>query len=334
MNAFKTVLLAATVAACASLGAASASADTLRAHTTAAGAAPNTTMKLLSRYAVEAGLDVQVIEGQVMPRSMVALAQGQIEMMTAIMGQFAAMQGGRGPFADMAEQGAEAAAQMRSLFEFGAASQHFVVWADSGIETWSDLEGRTVFTGPGGGGASSDTEEMIRLLTGFEPDQDYTAIRAPWSEGMAAMRNGQVDALYRVAPVGSAVIQEFGLSRGIRLLSFSEADLEAIADYLAVPGRVSTTIPAGSYEGMVNEGDVQTVSFGAALAVNQDMDDDTAYALTSAFWDNIGEIKDSAAFLRTLDASAPFNSLIIPLHPGAVRYYDETGVAIPDALRP
>lgn len=313
---------------------AAVSADALRAHTTAAGAAPNTTMKLLSRYAEDTGLDVQVIEGQKMIRSLLLLARGDIEMMTAIVGQYARLSTGTGPYADNAEMAKAAANDIRSLIEFGAAAMQLVTWESTGIETYEDLRGKRVYVGPGGGGAGSDTEEIIRLLTGMEPGTDYVSMRAPWGEGMQAMRNGQVDVLLRIAPIGAAIIQEFGLSKPIRVIGFSEEDLGKLTDYIAIPGRSLTTIPPNAYEGQVNEGESMTLKYLASIAVNKDVDDASAYTLTKAFWENIGEIQDSAAFLRDLSPEAPFSGLNIPLHPGALQYYDEVGAEVPDALRP
>lgn len=310
------------------------SADALRAHTTAAGAAPNTTMKLLSRYAEDAGLDIQVIEGQKMIRSLLLLARGDIEMMSAIVGQYARLQTGTGPYAKNAEMAMQAAGEIRSLFEFGAAAMQLVTWDSTGIKTYEDLRGKRVYVGPGGGGAGSDTEEIIRLLTGMEPNKDYNSMRAPWGEGMQAMRNGQVDVLLRIAPIGAAIIQEFGLSKPIRVIGFTDDDKAKLADYVAIPGRSFTAVPANAYEGQVNAADSPTLKYLAAIAVNKDISDSDAYTMTKAFWDNIGEIKDSAAFLRDLDPATPFNGLNIPLHPGALQYYEEVGAAVPAELRP
>lgn len=316
------------------LSAASVSADALRAHTTSTGAAPNTTMKLLSRYAEDAGVDVQVIEGQKMIRSLLLLANGDIEMMTAIVGQYARLESGTGPYKDISDQAKEAATKIRSLIEFGAAAMQLVAWDDTGVKSFEDLRGKRVYVGPGGGGAGSDTEEVIRILTGMEPGTDYDSMRAPWNEGMQAMRNGQVDVLMRVAPVGAAILQEFGLSKPIRVVGFSDEDKAKLAEYVAVPGRAFTEIPAGVYDGQTNEEAAGTLEYLASIAVNKDISDDDAYALTKAFWGNIGEIKDSAAFLKDLNPDAPFTGLNILLHPGAVRYYDEVGATVPDSLRP
>ena len=331
MNTFKGIIGAASLAV-SLMAAGFANADALRAHTTAPGAAPNTTTKLLAKYAEDAGIDVQVIEGQKLIKSMLLLGEGKIEMMPVIVGQYSRLLASTGPYKNLGAKGQEFAAGIRALMEFNAATMQAFAWEDSGIASYHDLRGKKIYVGPGGGGAGTDTEEIIRLVTGMEPG-DYESFKAPWGEGMAMMRNGQVDAMVRVAPVGAAIIQEFGLSKPIRFLQIAEEDMPKVASYLAVPGRTVTTIPANTYEGQTNEGSVTSFAFAAGMAVNAGVSDDVAYTLTKAFWENIDEIKSSASFLSTLDASKPFSALNVKLHPGALKYYDEVGVAVPDALR-
>ncbi len=70
------------------------------------------------------------------------------------------------------------------------------------------------------------------------------------------------------------------------------------------------------------------------MAVNAKMSDEVAYGYTKAYWENLDEMKAGNAMLRNLDTEDPFIGLNAPLHPGAERYFEEEGVAIPDRLRP
>jgi TRAP transporter TAXI family solute receptor len=70
------------------------------------------------------------------------------------------------------------------------------------------------------------------------------------------------------------------------------------------------------------------------LAVSSEMSDDLAYAITKAMFENIAELiaVHPAANQTTIDftlAATP-----VPLHPGAIRYYEEVGASIPARLRP
>ena len=311
-------------------------AQTLRAHTTDVGSGPNTVTKLVSRYAGTEGIYIQVSEGQVMTRSMFTVANGGAEIISAIIGQYARLATGTGPFADMSTEAQAAATRLRSVFSFPVGATHILTWDGNGIESLDDIAGHRVYTGPGGGGASVDNEELIEILTGLHAGTDYEAVRMPWGEGMQAMRNGQVDVMFRIAPVGAAIIQEFGLSRPIRLLGFDEEDVgtAAFEAYMSVPGRTFIELPPGTYEGQVNQTSLELAGFSAAIAVNADVDEDTVYRLTRSFWSNLAEIQAAAIFMRAVTLEHPFTALNMPLHPGAIRYYEEVGVAIPDALRP
>ena len=103
---------------------------------------------------------------------------------------------------------------------------------------------------------------------------------------------------------------------------------------MSVPGRTFIELPPGTYEGQVNQTSLELAGFSAAIAVNADVDEDTVYRLTRSFWSNLAEIQAAATFMRAVTLEHPFTALNMPLHPGAIRYYEEVGVAIPDALRP
>ncbi|MEM1363863.1 MAG: TAXI family TRAP transporter solute-binding subunit, partial [Pseudomonadota bacterium] len=70
------------------------------------------------------------------------------------------------------------------------------------------------------------------------------------------------------------------------------------------------------------------------MAAHADMDDDTAYSLTKAYWENLEAMKNANALMRSIDESDPFGGMNAPLHPGAARYYEEIGIEIPDQLKP
>ncbi|MEM9107897.1 MAG: TAXI family TRAP transporter solute-binding subunit, partial [Pseudomonadota bacterium] len=95
------------------------------------------------------------------------------------------------------------------------------------------------------------------------------------------------------------------------------------------------TVPAGTYSGMVNgDAEITTVATSMMMAVHKDMDDDTAYALTKGYWTNLEAMKNANALMRSISDDDPFGGMNAPLHPGAVRFFEEIGVSIPDALMP
>ena len=69
------------------------------------------------------------------------------------------------------------------------------------------------------------------------------------------------------------------------------------------------------------------------VSVNKDMDEQTAYDLTKAMFENLDDAHAVSAGLAPLTLENAFVSLRAPLHKGALRYYEEVGVDVPDHLR-
>ena len=83
----------------------------------------------------------------------------------------------------------------------------------------------------------------------------------------------------------------------------------------------------------MNTTSVKLVDPKVALAVRADMDADVVYAMTKAFWENIEE---AHALAPWMSAAVTLDEALFPIpngiHPGALRYYKEKGLTIPDAF--
>ncbi len=58
-----------------------------------------------------------------------------------------------------------------------------------------------------------------------------------------------------------------------------------------------------------------------------DLDEETVYQMTKAFWDNIDQVTSDASWAKALNPEfAASKRGLMELHPGAARYYREAGV--------
>ena len=91
-------------------------------------------------------------------------------------------------------------------------------------------------------------------------------------------------------------------------------------------------LAAGMYDGMDEA--VQTIGIPNVLVVNADMDEELAYQLTQLLFENTDELIAVHPAANDTTVEFTMNSTPVPLHPGALRYFEEVGAEIPDRLRP
>jgi TRAP transporter TAXI family solute receptor len=316
--------------------ASSAGAQIIRTDTGAAASLTTFVPQLLAKFAAEQGIKLQITSDQTLTRSAVKLGAGQIEMAVVPPPAFALMKAGKGPYEKQAEESAKLAGNLRMLFGFIGGHLQTIVWADSGMKSYADFKGKRVFIGPPGGAANAQLAGLVRVGGGLEPDKDYVPVRLGWGAATQAFQDGQMDVFITAAPAGSAEIAQLAIQRPIRIISLPEAARgKAWEEYLERNGEFEAFIEPQTYSGQVNKEErIVTAAYNMQLAVNASMDDDTAYKLTKAFWDNIDEVKASSAVLKSLDPKRPLQATNIPLHPGAAKYFKEKGITIPDNVMP
>ncbi|MEM9840301.1 MAG: TAXI family TRAP transporter solute-binding subunit [Pseudomonadota bacterium] len=313
-----------------------ATAETLKAEGGSAAGLSALVPQLLSKYTADSH-EVRVNVDQTLTRAALKVATGAIDMASTPAGAFARMKVGKGPYKDLGQEAIDASANIRSLFAFAGGHVHAITYADSGIETWEDLRGKRVFIGPPAGSFSAQTSALIETITGMKANEDYEAIRLAWGAANQAFEDGKFDVFMRSGTMGSAAVDQFGSAKPFRILGIPESVIGTPAwdTYLSTPGYAADILPAGTYANQSNnDTDLLASAYVMFLSVHKDMDDQTAYDLTKAMFDNLEDAHSVNSGLEPLTLDNAFVSLGAPLHPGAIRFYDEAGVAIPDNLRP
>lgn len=312
-----------------------AGAQVFKGETAGVGDPVHTMFVAFANQAGKGDVTIQVNAGQTLTKSMLKGAKGDIAFFSSVPSLVNLMAGQKRMY-EKIEGAPEFAKNLRAILGFKAGAYHPVTLSGSGIESWDDIKGKTVFTGPPAGSASATSEALIKIITGYEAGKDYTAVRLSWGEGYAALSDGKIDMMVRPAEIGSANIEQFGLSGEFRVLSIPDdaRDSEAMKALFGRPGRGMATFDGGLYKGQLTEGDITALGFFQFVGTHAGMDEDVVYRATKAFWDNIGDVQATAFFLKDVTKDTAFTAVNVPLHPGALRYYDEAGFDVPDALRP
>jgi TRAP transporter TAXI family solute receptor len=208
---------------------------------------------------------------------------------------------------------------IRALFPIPSLTMHFVMRSDSGVKTFADLEGKTLLIGKGSFGAK-EGEKYLKLF-GLEGKVNLANVEL--NAAVAALKNKQIDGFVTAGSYPAPNVIEAASSTGVSILSLNDAQI-------AETKRTRLVIPAGTYAG-VNE-DVVTTSLPVVAYTTTDMDDATAYALTKTYWSQKSDLGKSAAWWNAVTGDM-LSNVYGKLHPGAIKYYDEVGIAVPDALR-
>ena len=331
-------LTAVAIAAAVASGAHPASAQgILKADTTGVGGVNHTLFVVLANILQKkAGINMQVNEGQTLTRSALKLGRGKIDIQPLPPVITPWLRAGTRMYKKAPDVAKKAVANIRLIASYGAGVRHYLVWADSGIETFDDLKGKRIFVGPPVGGASVVAMAVLRITAGLKADKDYTQVRLPWNGGIQAMQDGKIDVFIRPAGIGAASIDQLGSKRKFRLLSVEKyVDKPAFRKYLGGGGRVLRKVPAGTYKNQENnDRDVATDGFRHQLVVHKGLGDELVYKITKTLFESLPEMHKTAVTLKDISLDDTFSLANVPVHPGALKYYNEIGKKVPAALMP
>jgi len=218
--------------------------------------------------------------------------------------------------------------QLRALFSMPASTMHLVVRAGSGIQSIEDLKGKSVAVGTAGSGYELFASKLVECAGLTYDDMKIQMINP--SQMPDVMKDGQIDAFFFPVQVPGSAITELALSFNLEILSFSPEFIEKfLSEYV---GYVRYTIPAGTYSGQ--NADIETVATGQFSATLIDtLTEDEVYVLMRDIFDNReGWVTSHSSCVEMTETN--LDSIIIPLHAGAVKFYEERGVEIPENLIP
>ncbi len=218
---------------------------------------------------------------------------------------------------------------VRAVTSIYAAPMQVVVLADGPIQSVQDVVGARFSVGAPGSGNEVNTRSVLAAL-GISFDDLGSTERLNYNETADGMRDGHVDGGLWASTAPASSIMSLGAARNIRLVSLSEDEIEAIMEH--DPSFVPFTIPAGLYPGV--DEPVQTVALANAMITHADMDEELVYQVTRAIHENHEFLVEVHPAMASMTPDFAVNTLPIPLHPGALRFYEEIGVEIPDHLRP
>jgi len=194
---------------------------------------------------------------------------------------------------------------------------HIVTQADSDVHALEDIKGKVISVGAPGSGNASATWKILRALDFTADDVDVRNLN--YGDTAAALKDGHIDVGFISGSQGLAAMIELALTREIRLIPLSDAQLATLQE--KAPAFRPYQLPGGIYQGV--EEPVQLASLWNLLMVHKDLPEETAYQMVKTTFANQKRLREVSSVARFLTLENATELGAIPMHPGAERYFLE-----------
>lgn len=209
--------------------------------------------------------------------------------------------------------------KLRSVFSAHPEAVLAVTRTDTGIEKIEDFKGKTINIGNPGSGQRGNSMDLLPLY-GINPESDIQAEGLQQTEASRALVDKKIDAFIYTVGMPSAAIEEPANSTEIDILDINS---DAIKNFISdKPYYVMAQYPDGIVKGVDA---FETYAVKATVVTSADVEDQVVYDYVKTVFENLEQLKESHAAFRILEPADMLKGLSAPLHPGAIKYYQEQG---------
>jgi TRAP transporter TAXI family solute receptor len=217
---------------------------------------------------------------------------------------------------------------IRAVHPIWPAELHCVAFRDKGIRSEADLAGKRISVGLK---ATSGAVVAETLLKEAGLADKATVVYLNPSQSVDAMRDGKIDVM--CANSGGPYPAFVGLTGGggLALIPWRDETLKKGA--AATPGRTVKVIPKGTYTWQT--GDAPSLGHWSFMFANKDVPDAMVSELLTVWLTDearahLLKVGDGWKELPKEPLVEVLQGIGLPMHPGAVRYWADRGVKLPD----
>ena len=222
---------------------------------------------------------------------------------------------------------------IRSISAMWPNVEHFVLRSDLVIDgTVSDLaklKGERYSIGMRNSGAEHTGLYIFDAL-GVDYTEDLSIAYLGYGPSTNALQDGNIVGMNVPAgPPVTAIARAYALlGERMTILEFSENEMTAINQDF--PLWDFYELQPGTYPRQ--EKPVTTAYSSNVFVVRDDVSEEIVYNMTKLLWDNLATLQEIHSATKSMAIEAALKGIPVPLHKGALRYYKEKGVEIPEHL--
>lgn len=209
---------------------------------------------------------------------------------------------------------------IRALGALYPETVQLVVRADAGIHRFADIKGKSVSSGSPGSGQWQLLGDLLTVhgMDRSDISEDYSS----FSQSVEKIKDGNLDASLITAGTPTASVMELANHHDIKIVPLTGAPISKLRE--TQPYYAEAVLPANTYEGQTEE--VKTLAVRAIWATHEKLDERVAYEVVKALYENTETLAKVHVKGKEISLQTALESVSIPLHPGAERYYREKGL--------
>ena len=223
-------------------------------------------------------------------------------------------------------------AGFRALLTVYVNPYELVVPANSDIQSVKDLVGKSFSPGMIGWSTELFSKTLLNAYgLSYEDIQKGggKVHHVRWDETVKLMKDRRLDAAMFATPDPVPQIMDINTVMPIRIIQVEKSVMDTIIQQY--PALVTLKTPGGTYKGQPD--DIFNIADGVMMLIREEVSDDLAYNITKAIYDNTKTLGTVHPALKGLDPKRGLEGIDVPIHAGAVKYYEEQGIKISDALK-
>ena len=248
--------------------------------------------------------------------------------------QFALLQG---PFGAWSWNGegpvSKPQTHVRSVSAMWQNVEHFVLLSELAktgeIMDLDDLDGERFVLGARNSGAEQ-TGRFILDTLGIDYEKKFNLAYMGYGPTTSAIQDGNIVGMNipAGAPVSSITQAYAMLGDRLTVLNWTQETLDKLnAKY---PLWDWYDFPPGTYPNQTKL--IRTIGSPNVLVTRSDIPEDVVYNVTKVIWENLATLQEIHGATKDMRLEIATDGLGAPLHPGAIRYYREVGLEIPERL--
>lgn len=209
---------------------------------------------------------------------------------------------------------------LRALGALYPETVQLVVRADSGVNKFVDLKGKSVSSGSPGSGQWQLLGDLLAVhgMKREDVKEDFSS----FAQSVDKIKDGNLVATLITAGTPTSSILDLANGHAIRVVPLAGPEIENLKK--KQPYYASVELDANTYKGQAAA--VKTLAVMAIWATHDKLSDDIAYAVTKAAYENTETLAKVHSQGKNITLKTALQSVSIPLHPGAAKYYKEKGL--------